>query len=117
MIDYLLKFPSKDIAIQFGAMAGLASQDENGEWRASPATHSHSLLEIGEHYKLTGNIITDEDGLEYVEKIGDGNYWVLYRDLTGIPVPDGAEQFIFWSSRHGESRPKDESIAPTLFWA
>jgi hypothetical protein len=106
MIDYLLKFPSKDVAIQFGASTGLASQDEDGNWQASTATHNHCLLEIGEY--------------------NGSDYWILYRDFTGIPVPEGADQFIYWCSEwttgegddtHPVPRPTDDTLAPTVFWA
>lgn len=108
MIDYLLKFPSKDVAIQFGASTGLAFQDENGNWQASIATHNHCLLEIGPH--------------------NDSDYWILYRDFSHIEVPDGAEPFIFWCSEwttgpddegnsHPIPRPTDNALAPTVFWA
>ena len=106
-IDYLLKFPSRDVAIQFGAATGLATQNEDGIWQASTATHDHALLEIGEHN-------------------GDGFYWILYRDLTGIPVPAGAEAFIYWCSEWtvldeaGNEitipRPTNEGLAPNVFW-
>lgn len=106
MIDYLLKFPSKEVAIQFGAATGLATEDSDGNWQASTATHDHALLEIGEH--------------------NGSDYWILYRDLTGIPVPDGAESFIYWCSdwtvldedgnEIGVPKPEDESLAPTVFW-
>ena len=95
-IDYLLKFPSKDVAIQFGAATGLAIQTEDGIWQASTATHDHALLEIGEH--------------------NGSDYWILYRDLTGIPVPEGAESFIYWTSTSNEVRPQDASV-PNIFWS
>jgi len=107
MIDYLLKFPSKDVAIQFGASTGLASQDEEGNWQASTATHNHCLLEIGEY--------------------NGSDYWILYRDYSNIDVPAGADQFIYWCSEwqtgpdedgemHNIPRPTDETLAPTVFW-
>jgi hypothetical protein len=105
-IDYLLKFPSKEVAIQFGAATGLAAQDENGIWHPSTATHDHAIFEIGAH--------------------NGSDYWILYRDLTGIPVPAGAEAFIYWCSdwrvldENGLEvaipYPNDKSLAPTVFW-
>lgn len=105
MIDYLLKFPSKDVAIQFGAATGLAIQNEDGDWVASTATHNHCLNEIGEY--------------------NGSDYWILYRDYSHIEVPEGADQFIYWCSewKTGENndipveRPMDETLAPTVFWA
>lgn len=106
MIDYLLKFPSKETAIQFGASTGLATQDEAGNWQASTATHNHCLLEIGEY--------------------NGSDYWILYRDFNGIPVPEGADQFIYWCSEWTTGafgdvefipRPDDDTLSPTVFWA
>jgi len=77
MIDYLVKFPSKAIAEQFGIASGYAVDNE-GVIETTLATHEYALHEIGEH---NGN-----------------DYWVLFRDLVGLPVPEGADPFIFWSS-------------------
>jgi hypothetical protein len=96
MRDYILKFPSKAIAEQFGIANGFASEQE-GEIVSNLASHTHALAVIGEHE-------------------GDGQWWVLFRDLVGIPVPPEAEQFIVWTSESGEPRPADEST-PNLFWA
>ena len=106
MIDYLLKFPSKEVAIQFGSATSLATQNEDGEWKASTATHNHCLLEIGPH--------------------NDSDYWILYRDYSHIEIPEGADQFIYWCSEwttgdgedlHQIPRPNDDAISPTVFWA
>jgi len=106
--DYLLKFASKAIAEQFGIANGFAAVDENGEVQSSLASHTHALCVIGEHN-------------------GDGQYWVLFRDLVGIPIPAGGEQFIFWSSdmvvlddASNESplpRPEFNPDVPSVFWA
>ena len=96
MIDYLLKFPSKLAAEQFGIANGYASEID-GEVVSSIASHAHALHVIGEHN-------------------GDGQYWVLFRDLVGIPIPAGGEAFIHWSSASGAPRPTDEST-PQTFWA
>ena len=79
MIDYILRFESKAIAEQFGIANGFAAADENGEVQSSLASHTHALCVIGEHN-------------------GDGQYWVLFRDLVGIPIPAGGDQFIYWAS-------------------
>jgi hypothetical protein len=97
MIDYILKFPSKQVAEQFGITNGFAAVDENGEVQSNLASHAHALCIIGEHN-------------------GDGQYWVLFRDLVGIPVPEGGKQFVHWSSASGDSRPVDESV-PNIWWA
>ena len=95
MIDYLLKFPSKAIAEQFGIASGYAV-DTDGVIETTLATHQYALHEIGEH--------------------NGKDYWVLFRDLVGLPVPEGADQFIFWSSTSAEPRPISEEI-PSVFWA
>lgn len=107
MIDYILKFSSKGVAEQFGIANGFAAPDEDGIVQSSLASHTHALCIIGEHF--TGG---DED----TPAVGDGLYWVLFRDLVGIPVPEGAEQFIHWSSASGNPRPVDEST-PNIWWA
>jgi hypothetical protein len=94
MIDYLLVFPSKQVAEQFGIANGFASKVD-GEVVSSLASHEHAIAIIGEHE-------------------GDGQYWVLFRDLVGIPIPEGAEQFINWSSDSGELLP---STSPQQTWA
>lgn len=95
MIDYILKFPSKEFAQQFGITNGFATEDENGEVQSSLASHEHALCIVGEF---------------------DNQWWVLFRDLIGIPIPEGGEAFIHWSSASGEPRPIDEST-PNIFWA
>jgi hypothetical protein len=97
MIDYLLKFPSREVAVQFGLANGFAVIDEDGNEQITLASHEYALCIIGEHN-------------------GDGQWWVLFRDLVGIPIPAGGEQFIAWSSASGEQRPTDEST-PNIFWA
>jgi hypothetical protein len=97
MIDYLLKFPSREVAVQFGLANGFAVIDEDGNEQITLASHEYALCVVGEHN-------------------GDGQWWVLFRDLVGIPIPAGGEQFIAWSSDSGEQRPTDEST-PNIFWA
>jgi len=95
MTDYILKFPSKEAAVQFGMANGFTSTDKNGEPQSPLASHEHALCIVGEHN-------------------GDGQWWVLFRDLVGIPIPEGAEQFIHWSSASGDPHPED---CPQQFWA
>lgn len=105
MTDYLLVFPSKTVAEQFGIANGFAVPDENGEVQSSLASHTHALCVIGEHF--TG-------GDEETPAVGDGQWWVLFRDLVGIPIPEGGEQFIYWSSASGDPRPE---TGPQHQWA
>ena len=106
MIDYLLRFDSKSTAQQFGIASGYAV-DNDGVIETTLATHQYALHEIGEH--------------------NGADYWVLFRDLVGLLVPEGADQFIFWSStwtvtdEDGSEipvpRPEDQPDVPSVFWA
>ena len=107
MIDYLLKFPSKVAAEQFGIANGFAQADEDGVIQTSLATHTYALHEIGEY--------------------NGSDYWVLFRDLVGLPIPDGGDQFIYWSSDWSVlddagseisiPRPEFNPDVPNVFWA
>jgi hypothetical protein len=96
MTDYLLKFPSKAIAEQFGIANGFAAPDENGEVQSTLASHTHAMHVVGEH--------------------NGADWWVLFRDLVGIPIPDGGERFIFWSSASDDPRPISDDV-PSVWWA
>ena len=106
MIDYLLRFESKSVAQQFGIASGYAVANE-GVIETTLSTHQYALNEIGEH--------------------NGADYWVLFRDLVGLPVSEGADQFIFWSStwtvtdEDGSEipvpRPEDQPDVPSVFWA
>jgi hypothetical protein len=95
MIDYILKFPSKVVAEQFGIANGFSSPDDNGVVQSNLASYEHALCVVGEYA---------------------GTWWVLFRDLVGIPIPEGGDQFIHWSSASGDPRPVDESV-PNIWWA
>jgi len=107
MIDYLLRFPSKSVAEQFGLANGFAAVDESGAVISTLATHEYALHEIGEH--------------------NGADYWVLFRDLVGIPIPDGGDQFIYWASDWSViddagseisiPRPEFNPDVPSVFWA
>ena len=107
MTDYLLKFSSMEAAGQFGVASGFASISEDGEIKSNIASHEHALCIIGEHFI---------GGSEDEPAVGDKQWWILFRDLVGIPVPKEAEQFIHWSSASGEPRP-DDKFTPQAFWA
>lgn len=108
MTDYILLFESKSIAEQFGLANGFAQVNDDGVIQTTLASHTYALHEIGEHN-------------------GDGQYWVLFRDLVGIPVPAGGEQFIHWSSdmtiidgagsEIPVPRPEFNPDVPCVFWA
>ena len=107
MTDYILKFKSKQVAAQFGIANGFAQVDEDGVIQTSLASHTHALHEIGEH--------------------NGKDYWVLFRDLVGIPIPEGGDQFIYWSSDWSViddagseipiPRPEFNPDVPNVFWA
>lgn len=97
MIDYIFKFPSKSIAEQLGVAHGFASVDQNGVITTTFASHEYALHEIGEH--------------------NGKDFWVLFRDLVGIPVPEEAEQFIIWASSSDTPRPTEDADIPNVFWA
>jgi hypothetical protein len=117
-VDYLLRFPSKAIAEQFGIANGFAQVNDEGITQTSLATHTYALHEIGEHFV---------GGDEETPAVGDGQYWVLFRDLVGIPIPDGGDQFIYWSSDWSViddagseisiPRPEFNPDVPSVFWA
>ena len=122
MIDYLLKFPSKATGEQFGLVNGFASADENGNIVSRLASHEHALHEIGEHFIAQPMDAIDESdsegSIELHPPIGDGQYWVLFRDLVGIPIPEGGEQFVVWSSNQTSvPRPTDDPNIPNVWWA
>jgi hypothetical protein len=95
MQDYLLKFPSKEVAEQFGVANGFAVEVD-GTIQTTFATHEYALHEIGQH--------------------NGADYWILFRDLVGIPVPPEAATFIIWASTSEEPRPTDKAV-PDVFWA
>ena len=107
MIDYLLRFQSKQVAEQFGIANGFAQVDKDGNIQTSLASHTYALHQIGAH-----------NGLDY---------WVLFRDLVGIPIPDGGEQFIYWASdwtveddagsEISIPRPEFSPDVPSVWWA
>ena len=103
-VDYILKFPSKSAAEQFGIASGFASEVD-GEVVSNIASHEHALHVVGDY---------------------NGAWWVLFRDLVGIPIPDGAEQFIYWASdftvddEDGNPIPVPRPISddvPNIWWA
>ena len=104
MQDYLLRFPSKSVAEQFGIASGFA-YEVDGEVVSNIASHEHAMCVVGDY---------------------NGAWWVLFRDLVGIQIPDGAEQFIYWASdftvddEDGNPVPVPRPISddvPNIWWA
>jgi hypothetical protein len=104
--DYLLKFPSREVAVQFGLANGFAVIDDEGNEQITLASHEYALCIVGEH--------------------NGSDWWVLFRDLVGIPIPEGGEQFIFWASdftvddEDGNPVPVPRPISedvPNIWWA
>lgn len=105
MTDYIMKFPDRSTAIAFGQSNGFTTIDpETGEPTTTLATHTFALAVIGDFYdeSTTPPTLT--------------GYWILFRDAAGIPVPQDAAQYIFWSSDSGTPRPSGPDI-PTHDWA
>ena len=125
MIDYLLKFPDRETANQYGLAAGYTSLDGEGFAITSTSSRDYALCVIGEHYVATGETITDADGVQYDETESDGCCWVLFRDLADKITPESATPYIVWSSSMTTGsganmvavpRPTDDSV-PNRFWA
>ncbi len=104
MQDYILKFPSKSAAEQFGVASGFAS-DVDGEVVYNLTSHEHAMCVVGDF---------------------NGVWWVLFRDFVGIPIPEGGEQFIYWASdftvddENGNPVPVPRPISddvPNIWWA
>ena len=105
MIDYLLCFPDKDVAVEFGQATGYTFIDPESEEADTPTSaHGYVLTIIGECFLETGEMVDlGEPFGEVPEKEKDGKHWVLFRDITGnIKVPDEAEEFIVWASNRTE---------------
>ena len=105
MTDFILRFPSKSAVEQFGIASGFASANEDGEIVSNLASHEYALHVVGDF---------------------DDAWWVLFRDLAGIPVPAGAEQYIYWASdftvddEDGNPVPIPRPISdnvPNIWWA
>lgn len=106
MKDYLLKFQTKQEAVQFGLQSGFVAFDENKEPYTTLATHTYAVAIIGPWVQITPAAKEGEEPL--VES--DDRHWVLFRDLVGLKVPEGAEKYIFWTSDDGprpENCPQD----------
>lgn len=123
MIDYLLKFPDRETANQYGLSAGYTSLDGEGFAITSTSSDDYALCVIGEHYAPTGEKVTTDDGIEYDETASDGACWILFRDLADKTTPESIVPYIIWSSSmktaEGDAvaRPVADPAVPNRFWA
>ena len=115
MIDYLLKFDSKDQAVTFAEQMGFTTKVEEEDIEITvplPQSEDHVYTVIGEHFVDTGKTetIRDETGMEWEQPImkGDGKHWVLFRDIKGDMDAEPAEEFIVWSSAMTEPSEENE---------
>ena len=104
MIDYLLKFDSKEQAVEFAVKFGFTSVEiQDGEEKITILNQGDDYVftVIGEHWTETGETETfrDEDGTEYEHPImvSDDAWWVLFRDI-GDRDTLPAEDYIVWHS-------------------
>lgn len=100
--DYLLCFPSEAHAQQFGLANGFARPDKNGVVRPTLATHTYAMHVVGEYFA------PQDPEAPAPESVGDGKWWVLFRDLKGLDLPDGAGDYIVWASWQTEDAPNPE---------
>jgi hypothetical protein len=82
MTDYLLCFPSRDAAIQFGLDNGFLEIVDGSPVQSFDKQQVCSIYAIGEWE-------------------GDGKWWILFRDMLNIPVQPDWEQYIFWRTSDG----------------
>tara|TARA_R110002020_G_scaffold378772_1_gene589774 strand:- start:2 stop:346 length:345 start_codon:yes stop_codon:yes gene_type:complete len=107
MIDYLLVFPDKVTAIQFGVANGYTEVNESGDVFTNLTAQDYCLTVIGDHLVPTGETEPSPFG-DLPIKESDGKHWVLFRDIKGsLEIPANAEQYISWRSDSGEDRPTD----------
>ena len=102
MIDYLLKFDSKEQAVEFAEEYGFTSvAREEGELHIIEQGDDYVFTVIGEHWTETGETETfrDETGTEYEHPImvSDEAWWVLFRDMADRDLSP-AEDYIVWHS-------------------
>jgi len=93
MIDSLFRFPSDTVFHRASQLMGTANSD------GTPilATFAFAQAIIGEHMVPTGAIIDTPLG-PVPELDGDGKYWVLFRALEEVPVPNVLSAYVAWRS-------------------
>jgi hypothetical protein len=93
MTDYLLCFPDRDTAIQFGLANGFLEMLDGVPVPSFDKQQVCSIYPIGDWNE-------------------DGKWWILFRDAIGIVVQPAWEQYIFWRTSDG---PQPES-GPQVRW-
>jgi hypothetical protein len=88
MIDALLRFDSREQAVQVGAALGFTKIDpQTKEAKTTEATLDTAVCVIGEHFVPQPN---DAEG-NPVDPVGDGKWWILVRYLKEeSDLPPGA---------------------------
>jgi len=110
MIDVLLKFPSYEVAGQVGLALGFTDQNPDGSMKTTQATESLAICVIGEHFYPNGQTTTNDDGMVYPVRVGDGNWWVMVRSLIDIPIPEEIKIFVVQPD-------PDDPLIPNRQWA
>ena len=121
MIDYLLKFDSKEQAVDFAEQYGFTSVvEEEGTEKINIITQGDDYVftVIGEHWIDTGETEEwrDEDGTVHDHKImeSDDAWWVLFRDMGNRDTLP-AEDYIVWHSAMTERvRTRDQDSGEFL---
>lgn len=107
MTDFLLKFDSKEQAVEFATNNGYMAvdTDEEGNEISVPLLQGDKYVYtvIGEHIYPTNETETmrDEGGNEWEQPImeGDGNHWILFRTWDDNLDTSIAEDYIVWNSK------------------
>lgn len=107
--DYLLRFDSEEQAQQFGIANGFARTGKDGKVVTTLATHEYGLAVIGEYFPPP-----EDPEAPAPEPVGDGKWWVLFRDLKGLDFPAGAEAYVVWASWQTEEVPDPEDPTATI---
>ena len=115
MRDFLLRFDSKEQAVDFALENGYATNDVDDEgnevFQPLLEGEQYSYVIIGENISPSGETETlrDENGDEWEQPImvSDNKHWILFRSLDESIDTTIAEDYIVWDSESGDPRPED----------
>lgn len=111
MQDFLLKFPSREVAAQVGEQLGYTTiNPETGEISTTQATLTLAICVIGVHYYPDGTTTEGPNGEQVPNLVGDNQYWVMVRSLVDMEVPPEIEPFVV-------DRNPDDPTIPNQTWA